>query len=494
MDSVGEQLALIIQQQQGLQGQMSMMGEHFAVSNARFDHLEDRMSQLEPNIRTNVVNQVVTQVSPMISAQVAAQLQEALTSPQFQESLANLIRPPAPPSTMSGIEAMGVPTSEATAAPTAATHVHAGSSSFSFQQPGTAVSAPGHVMVYTSQISEYFKNSVPRYDGSKPGQEKVSSHNFLKAVEACREAIEQPLSFKLLIINAASRFVQGGKANLWYTNRITSAPFPSWEVFKQEFLEAMKAVDEAVQLRLRLRELNMSGNLFAYISEFQNIVYQLNAFPNPHVHITMSDQVLKFAEGLPQHLRARINLGLPDLDAAIARVQNRENTQLTQRAFNSAYPARAGPKRGGRSQMLYQVEMQQHDSAQYDEYGSDLGEESGSYAYEYDDEAELAAVVGKPVGRRGRGNYSRAAGRGRGRGHGRGASVSGSSYPRGGSNYRGRGRGGRGRGRAQGGRSVAWEHPEADERRRAGVCVGCGQQGHWLDGCPKYAEPKEENS
>ncbi len=470
---------------------MSGMREELSMSNARFEHLEERISQLEPSIRTQVMNQVVTQASPMIAAQVASQLQEALANPQLLEALANRIRPAAPPSIMSGIEAMGVPAGDASGAPPA--QVHGGG--FSFQQPSISQGGAQVPIVVYNQMPNLFRSCVPWYNGSNPGNEKVSSYNFIKAVEAYQAALEQPTPFRQLIIQAASRFVEGGKAKVWYNTRIASSPFPSWQVFKDEFLASMRSMDESVQLRLRLRALIMSGNLFEYIAEFQNIVYQLNSFPNTELHITKADQVMSFAEGLPLHLRAKIDLGQASLDEAISRVVNRENTQLTQKAFNAAFPARNGSRRVGRGQ-LYQMHAQPYDPYECDDYGSDMEYDGyDNQWYGHDEDAELAAVVTRGVGRRGRG--SRAPGRGRGRVQGRGPGVSAnvSSNPRGGSNPRGRGRGGRGRGRAEGGRSrsEAWGLPEAAARKADGVCVGCGQPGHFLRTCPLYGEPDEEN-
>lgn len=307
--------------------------------------------------------------------------------------------------------------------------------------------------------------SAPIHDGRRPGYEKVTAQSLLSFMEVYRDSTPG-VGDQELILLTAGQFKTGGRSHSWWHQRVQTLarePIVNWESFKAEFLTAMKGPNEAVQLMLRLKGAAMEGNdLYGYIHDIQNIIGQLNANPNPAYHVGEGLAVFFFALGLPKHLRERIELGNPSLNAAISKVTDKANNGQLQTMLGEH--AR-GPKPGYRRLNVIEVDDEEEDVQPIS---------SGEWGEEDEQVEELYAMgQQRNQGSRGRGN--RRGGRGgfrrrRGRGASATAAATGTA--------------------AEGGKE---EGDVIKGRLRNNECLLCGSNEHWARDCHLRAKKKENS-
>jgi len=286
---------------------------------------------------------------------------------------------------------------------------------------------------------------APIFDGSDPEKEGLSAADFQNHFEMMKATSPYAYGPGQLMLQATSRFVKGGSAWHWWQCIVTKArksgtvPFHGdWSAFTKAFLEAMKGPQEAVLVRVALRELKVENNdVMAYCNKFRQLTSRLEALDESMGRL---DQILQFSLGLPSKLTDAISFAAPDLEAVMRKVQDKF---LKSKLNRSAYA----------SKDVYAHVVEEPDEEQYSE--------------------DLYALGYRP---RGRGGRAGNAGRG-----GTGPPGAGRGARSGDFSQRGRGAPrGRGAARSPGKRLT----PQQQSWFNSGKCLLCGDSSHWAADCP----------
>jgi hypothetical protein len=101
-------------------------------------------------------------------------------------------------------------------------------------------------------------------------------------------------------------------ALLWYQNWYRRlGAHPTWDQFEEGIKEAFRPHNHELQVRKQLRALKYSGDILNYVSQFRNLIGQLDSVSDP-------DQISFFLEGLPFKIQSEVAYRAPpDLDTAI---------------------------------------------------------------------------------------------------------------------------------------------------------------------------------
>jgi len=153
-------------------------------------------------------------------------------------------------------------------------------------------------------------NKPPTFDGTRDAfTVRTWLHSVGRYISLIQVGSDAEISDKQAI-DFASTFMTGVAANWWFTV-VNGAKMPdSREAFSNLVIQEFVPQDSAVRARDKLSKLKQKTSVSAYLSEFRNIVINIQ-------DMSEGEKLARFCEGLKSHILLDVRKNNPsDLDAA----------------------------------------------------------------------------------------------------------------------------------------------------------------------------------